>query len=162
MFVWTSHESMNALWPAAFAHTNVLFGIVGYRAALHFVRQGDLASANTLWSGAYWAMFSILGLGFRRFFYAGSGADWEAGVVYPLGAFFSSRVCVALLLMAVPVLPGCYYPIVACRQRRTLRYEFWTVLLRHVLLVLLGAAGAAGRDAVPASAVGRVCRRHGC
>jgi hypothetical protein len=74
MFFYTSHASLDALLVTAFAASNVLLGVLGFKAAHYALRIGRVDTAHTLWVSAYAIMFGILGLGYRRFLYPGCAA----------------------------------------------------------------------------------------
>ncbi len=103
-------RDVHALVPCLFASTNIVFGVLGFLWAWRWIRAGRARDVHKLWLAGYAGMLSILGLGFRRFLYAGTSAEWKAGLEYPLSAFFSSPVFFTLLAMAVVLLPAMLYP----------------------------------------------------
>ena len=101
-------RDVHAIIPCLFASTNILFGVLGFWLAWRLIRAGRPERVKWLWIGGYAGMLSILGIGYRRFLYAGDSVDWANGVAYPLGAWFSSEVFLTLLtmgaVMGVPML----------------------------------------------------------
>jgi len=67
--------------------------------------------AHTLWTTSYVCMFTILGLGYSRFLYAGDADDWAKSKIFLYTDFFNSRVFYTLLVMGVVVLPAFMIPI---------------------------------------------------
>ena len=120
-------RDMPAIIPCLFAMTNILFGLLGFHLAYRLIKAGKAASANLLWLFGYGCMFTILGTGWRRFFYAGTFEDWHGAEVaaqqwfrfvpgdlpekvYPITDFFSCHIFYALLGMGVIIIPAVLYP----------------------------------------------------
>lgn len=110
MFVAKNHTSIPAWLVTLFAFTNITQGILGFYITALLIRADKWRAAvwQPIW--AHLAMFFILifgwdGTGFRRFFYAGTGEEWHAGVAYPIPAFFSGAVFFSLLGLGVAFLP---------------------------------------------------------
>lgn len=112
-----------------------------------------------LWNWGYVAMFGILGVGYRRFLYPGtganqgfsssyamhSGAEWQAGKEYPLVAFFSSRIFFTLLAMGVFLLPPYYYWLLSWPSRsRPAAGSHAERLKNHLLSTAIGVLIGAG------------------
>lgn len=110
MFVARDHSSIPAWLVALFGFTNVSQAILGYYVTAHYLRKGRPRAAWGQLIGAYVCFFFILtfgwdGTGYQRFLYAGTGADFHAGVAMPWTAFFTSSVFYTLLGMGVVFLP---------------------------------------------------------
>jgi hypothetical protein len=110
MFVARDFSSLPPWLVALFAVTNVTQGVLGFYVTARLIRADKWKAAvwQPIWSHA--VMFAILifgwdGTGYRRFFYAGTGPEWHAGVDYPITAFFTSPIFYALLILGVFFLP---------------------------------------------------------
>eukprot|EP01062_Namystynia_karyoxenos_P074103 TRINITY_DN7094_c0_g1_i1.p1 TRINITY_DN7094_c0_g1~~TRINITY_DN7094_c0_g1_i1.p1 ORF type:complete len:299 (+),score=82.69 TRINITY_DN7094_c0_g1_i1:90-986(+) len=115
MFVWgrDSFGAVNwydALLPTLFTMTNTLLGVIGFLAAARLIKKGRRFYAYHLCVTSYMGMFSILGLGYGRFLYAGNEADWNSKRPFSCGAWFTSEVFYSLLGMAPFFGPGLLYP----------------------------------------------------
>jgi hypothetical protein len=102
--------------PTLFSFTNTFNGIVGFYWADRLIRANKHLAAHSLWVTSYVAMFSILGLGYNRFLYNGTAAQWAAkGPTSSTGGlvgWFGGDVFCALLVMGIPLLPGLWYVFV--------------------------------------------------
>lgn len=121
MFVARDHSSIPAWLVCLFGLTNITQGVLGYYVTWRCLRAGNFraAAAQTAWAHA--AMIFILvfgwdGSGWRRFTYAGTGAQWHDGVVLPWTDFFTSPVFFTLLGMGVVFLPT-YFGLVSFLRR---------------------------------------------
>jgi len=110
MFVAHNHRSIPAWLTCLFSVTNITQGILGFYVTWYFLRKGNqrMAALQTIWS--HLAMLFILivgwdGTGYKRFFYAGNGDDWQAHVDYPLSAFFTAPIFFTLLGLGVVFIP---------------------------------------------------------
>ena len=126
MFVFANKGELHPLLPFGFALTNVLLGFVGFLLAYRHVKRAHYYSAHTLWVRSYSIMFGILGFGYRRFLYAGTGAEWVADKKYLAADFFHSDVFCTLCAMGVIVIPLLIVPQIK-----------WSVSLSHSLFPAL-------------------------
>ncbi|KAF9421212.1 hypothetical protein BGZ94_008884 [Podila epigama] len=115
MFVLGDKNEIHAILPTVFAFTNVLLGIIGYYVTYNKIREHRFetqlpTTIHKYWVHAYTCFCAILGLGYNRFMYPSDYVDWRAGMVYPLTAFFTSRILFTLLAMGVILLPAAYIP----------------------------------------------------
>ncbi|KAG0347304.1 hypothetical protein BG004_008046 [Podila humilis] len=115
MYVLGDKNEIHAILPTVFAFTNVLLGIIGYYVTYQKIRQHRhepvlSTKIHKYWVHAYTCFCAILGLGYNRFMYPSDWVEWRAGVVYPLTAFFTSRILFTLLAMGVVLLPAAYIP----------------------------------------------------
>jgi hypothetical protein len=116
MFVAENHLSIPAWLVCLFSVTNITQGVLGFWVTYHFIRKGNQKAARlqTIW--AHLAMLFVLvvgwdGTGYKRFFYAGTGAEWHSGVTYPISDFFSAPIFFTLLGMGVFLIPTYVYLI---------------------------------------------------
>ena len=114
MFVATDHNSIPAWLTCLFSVTNITQGILGFWATYYFIQKGNqkMAVLQTIWSHA--AMLFILvvgwdGTGYTRFFYPGTGYQWQAHVPFPITDFFTCPVFFTLLGMGVVFIPSYFY-----------------------------------------------------
>lgn len=110
MFVAQDHSSIPAWLVALFGFTNISQAILGFYVTAYFLRKNSMRAAWAQLVISYFCFFFVLsfgwdGTGYRRFFYAGNGADWVAKTEYPLTAFFTAPIFYTLLGMAVVFLP---------------------------------------------------------
>jgi len=133
MFMLGGKESIPAILPTIFASTNVLLGLLGFWLAYHFIRRGRMTAAHMAWIVPYTAFAAILGLGYSRFLYAGTHADWAAHRQFHLLDWFTSDVFHALLGMAPIVLPAYMVPVAYWYAEN---YNIWElVTLRRFVVV---------------------------
>lgn len=109
MFYFKTKDEIHAIIPMIFAFTNVFLGILGFFYTYGYVKRGRFLDAHTVWVRAYGIMMGILGFGYRRFLYPGTGPEWDEKD-YELLAFFGSPVFFTLIAMGVIVLPALLYP----------------------------------------------------
>jgi hypothetical protein len=104
--------------PTIFVSSNVWQGVLGFWISWSLIHKGFPYQAHTLWILSYMAMFTILGLGYRRFTFPGTLQDWRSGQweLHPWTDFVFhfdvSWVCPTLLMMGVIILPPIYYTMV--------------------------------------------------
>jgi hypothetical protein len=102
--------------PTIFVSSNVWQGVLGFWISWNLIQKGLPHQAHTLWILSYMSMFTILGLGYRRFTFPGTLEDWRSGQweLHPISDYFNLDVCwvlPTLLIMAVVILPPIYYPM---------------------------------------------------
>jgi hypothetical protein len=121
MFVARDYSSLPPWLVMLFAATNLTQGILGFWITARAIQAGRMRRAiwQPLWS--HLALLFILvfgwnGHGYERFFYAGTGAEWHAGVSYPLAAFFQSEIFFALLKLGVLFIPTYVYLCLKLRK----------------------------------------------
>ncbi|KAG0038141.1 hypothetical protein BGZ82_000953 [Podila clonocystis] len=154
MFVLGDKNEIHAILPTVFAFTNVLLGIIGYYVTYQKIRQhrNDSqmpTSIHKYWVHAYTCFCAILGLGYNRFMYPSDYVAWRAGVVYPLTAFFTSRILFTLLAMGVVLLPAAYIPcyiwlkdtLTSSGDKSRLFFACLKYILQGVALVITGFSG---------------------
>jgi len=104
--------------PTIFVSSNVWQGVLGFWISWSLIQKGLPHHAHTLWILSYMSMFTILGLGYRRFLFPGSLEDWRRGQweLHPISDyFFNFKVCwvlPTLLMMSVIILSPIYYVMV--------------------------------------------------
>jgi hypothetical protein len=110
MFVARNHASIPTWLVTVFGITNITQGVLGFYVTAKFIKMKKKTAAlwQPIW--AHLAMFFILifgwdGTGYKRFFYAGTGEDWHAGVQFSILDFFSSPTFYSLLGLGVAFLP---------------------------------------------------------
>ncbi len=124
-----------------FSLTNTLNGVIGFCWSWHLIRSNSHLTAHTLWVTSYVAMFTILGLGYCRFLYAGDASDWARGVKFPLTAWFGGEVFITLCVMGIPMLPGLWGPMLYWAGGCTTQEK--RELTRHVTFATLRAIAIA-------------------
>ena len=116
MFVARDFASLPPWLVSLFCLTNITQGVLGFYVTACFIRkdQWQKAVLQPIWSHVM--MFAILifgwdGTGYKRFFYAGTGAEWQEGKIFSIADFFSSSIFYALLSLGVIFIPSYFYLI---------------------------------------------------
>jgi len=109
MYVATSLSDYPPWFIPVYFIAVMALGVVGFQVTAYFVRGGKMgaALAQVIWSMAVATLIVSVGWdgkGYARTMYAGDGADWAAGVSYPLVEFFSSPMFYTLLWLEALVL----------------------------------------------------------
>jgi hypothetical protein len=110
MFVARDFSSLPAWLVAIFTLTNITQGVLGFFVTATLLRANKTKAAIWQTVGSHLIVLAILifgwdGSGYKRFFYAGSGADWVNQKSYALADFFSCPVFYALLILTVLFVP---------------------------------------------------------
>lgn len=97
------------IWETFFVFTNEVPPIVKtfftfvvtFLAILGFYIASRVSkeTALTLYVRFHVQFFAVLGFGYSRMLYTGSGEDWFAGKEYPISDFFTSEMCYTILVM---------------------------------------------------------------
>lgn len=96
-----------SLYPIA----TIVMGALGFYFTNIFIRKGNTTAAliQVIWSffvAIFIATIGWDGTGYQRLLYAGTGTDWQNGVVFPFPAFFTGPVFLNLLwLEALLLIP---------------------------------------------------------
>ena len=101
-------------WLASLASIGmIVMGVLGFIITASLVKKGRLnaAVAQAVWSLGLTGLLVTYGwdgTGWKRMLYAGSGADWAAGIEYPIADFFAGPIAMTLILVeALVVVPYC-------------------------------------------------------
>lgn len=118
-------RDMPAFIPCLFAMTNILCGLLGFYVTFKLIKAGQQKYMHIPWIVGYVFMFLILGIGWRRFTYAGTFEEWHQGndawfqfvwgqqpvVKYSVTDFFSCEIFWTLIGMGVIVGPAMIIPL---------------------------------------------------
>ena len=120
MFVFTGPEDIPPWFLSLYSVATIAAGVLGFHVTRSLLAKAKTAAAlvQVAWSMGLATVIIFVGwdgTGYQRLFYAGSGADWAAGVVYPFSDFFRGPVMITLLWLEALVL----IPYVALLARWT-------------------------------------------
>jgi len=112
-------------WLASLASIGmIVMGVLGFiiTASLARKRRFKAAVAQVVWSLGLTGLLVTYGwdgTGWKRLLYAGSGADWAAGIKYPIADFLSGPIAMTLIwLEALVIVPYCIIFFLFLREDR--------------------------------------------
>lgn len=124
MFAFKDFGDYPPWFMAVYSAGVILVGVLGFYITFRLMRGGKTAAAM---AQVGWSMLAATiivfagwdGTGYQRLLYVGSGAEWAAGVSYPMTDFFKSSIFITLIwLEALVLLP---YNIMFIRWARQSR-----------------------------------------
>lgn len=118
MYLFTSKDEMKPLLPTLFCFSNIFLCILGFYINQGLIKKGQGGQAHAVWFYSYIIMFTVVGFGYRRFLYSGTGDEWSqdqenknhAPIEDLIFDFLWSNIFKTLVAMSAILFPALFGP----------------------------------------------------